>query len=123
MHTGGVFECSICHWSERYHGHGMLKLDQVSFGDQLTIFVGSSISFARAVTFNEDAYVMRDPFVPWAQNAFVFLGAACSICLKPVCVNCSVFYAKRFCIVCASDRLRHFPVEVQKKIQQLTKTK
>lgn len=102
---GGVFECAICHWSESYHGHG------------------SNISFARAIVFNEDAYVMRDPFTPWAHNAFVFLGAPCSMCQKLICVNCSVFYAKRFCSGCATENLQHFPVEVQKKIQQLTTIK
>jgi len=98
---GGLFQCALCQWSERYHGHG------------------TSVPFARAVVFSEDAYVMRDPFVPYAANAYVFLGAPCSLCQKLVCAHCSVFYARRFCALCSLERLEHFPVQVQKKIQQL----
>ena len=98
---GGQFVCSCCGWSERYHGHG------------------ASVPFARGIVFNEDAYVMRDPFVPYGQNLYFFLGAACSSCHQLVCTNCSLFYAKRFCGRCAGRDIQHFPVEIQKKIRDL----
>ena len=102
---GGQFNCALCGWSERYHGHG------------------TSLPFARGIVFNEDAYAMRDPFVPYGQNLYFFLGAPCSGCQRLVCTNCSLFYSKRFCKECASKNVQHFPVEVQKKIRELRTNK
>jgi len=102
---GGQFQCALCGWSERYHGHG------------------TSLPFARGINFNEDAYVMRDPFVPYGQNLYFFLGAPCSGCQRLVCANCSLFYSKRFCGECANKNVQHFPVEVQKKIHELKTNK
>ena len=117
---GGQFTCALCHWSERYHGRG------------------SSVPFARGVIFHEDAYVMRDPFVPYGQNLYVFLGkppfnlitikgyvfnhflnlgANCSVCSRTCCQQCSLYYTKRFCNKCAQENVDQFPVEVQKKIR------
>ena len=98
---GGLFKCSLCSFSERYHGHG------------------ASVPFARGINFSEDAYVMRDPFTTFAPNAFLFLGAPCSLCNLPVCVDCSIFYTKRFCSPCANHHLQQFPVEVQKRIRHM----
>lgn len=98
---GGRFLCALCGWSELYHAHG------------------TSLPFARGIVFNEDAYAMRDPFVPYGPNLYLFIGAPCSVCQRLVCVNCSIFYAKRFCRECATSNVEHFPVEVQKKIREL----
>lgn len=99
---GGLFQCYLCGMAERYHGHGF------------------SVPFARAIVFNEDAYVMRDPFTPYAANAFLCLGAPCSLCSQLVCLSCSLFYSKRFCSPCGQQHVKQFPVEVQKKIRELT---
>ena len=98
---GGVFKCCMCSLTERYHAHG------------------TRIPFARGIVFNEDAYVMRDPFTPYAQNAFLCLGGTCSLCSQLVCITCSIFYSKRFCATCAEQNIQHFPNEVQKKIREL----
>lgn len=102
---GGQFTCALCQFSERYHAHG------------------SSLPFARGVVFNEDAYAMRDPFVPYGKNLFMFLGAACSSCERLVCIQCSFFYAKRFCRECAVKHVHLFPAEVQKKVSELDANK
>ena len=105
VEEGGQFTCALCNWSERYHGKG------------------TSVPFARGVVFHEEAYVMRDPFVPYGQNLYVFLGAACSVCNRTCCQQCSLYYSKRFCNKCAQENVDHFPVEVQKKIRELDATK
>lgn len=98
---GGLFECRLCNLRERYHGSG------------------TSVPFARGIRFSEHAYVMRDPFTPYAANAYLFLGAECSSCRDLVCASCSVFYTKRFCRNCAQRDIAMFPIQVQKKIRDL----
>ena len=68
---------------------------------------------------------MLDPFSPRIAGKanFLLLGGICVICeekegrgaeagLAAVCLDCSVFYSKRFCIDCAAENIHHFPVEV-----------
>uniref|UniRef100_A0A915Q062 Cysteine-rich DPF motif domain-containing protein 1 n=1 Tax=Setaria digitata TaxID=48799 RepID=A0A915Q062_9BILA len=51
------------------------------------------------------------------------LGAICSVCGQPVCIaeNCSVFYTKTFCIVCATRGKAHFPKDLVKQIDAAQK--
>ncbi|ELR11555.1 uncharacterized protein ACA1_257550 [Acanthamoeba castellanii str. Neff] len=73
--------------------------------------------------FLEEAYVMRDPFPSpqqhQQQQAALFLGAKCSQCGDDVCQGkqCSLFYAKRFCMTCAAAHKPHFPPEIQKILE------
>lgn len=66
---------------------------------------------------------MRDPFVPYGQNLYIFLGAPCSCCQRLVCNQCSFFYAKRFCHECALKNIDFLPAEVKKKVCELDANK
>ena len=89
----------------------------------------------------EPSYLMLDPFSPRVAGKanFLLLGGICVVCeakeeeeegdgsgiaaeSASVCVDCSVFYSKRFCVDCAAENIRYFPVEVQAKIRRKTTT-
>ena len=96
------FQCSICGLCEMCH------------------YFGRSPPFVKkALEFTEDCYVMLDPFSPYnpkTANHFIVLGAECSVCHQTTCVECSIYFTKRFCIKCAQFNINEFPQEVQTKI-------
>lgn len=84
--------------------------------------------FAKKINFNEDSYVMRDPFSPppgqhsnkTNTEYFIVLGSHCFSCEKSVCKGpeCSYFYGRTLCLECASRRMQEFPLEVQSKVRK-----
>lgn len=97
---GGVFECSMCDLRETYH------------------YFGKNPPFVKQISFHDDAYIMKDPFKSQGELSFLFLGADCVACSKPVCQTCSIFYTKRFCLKCAKANIEEFPEGVQKIISK-----
>lgn len=96
--------------------------------NELCEFKGTHPPFARQIHFSEVCYVMKDPFSPApgphstkTNSEYVLvLGADCALCGRPVCkaLECSIFYAKTFCLKCAAGRIKEFPVEIQSKIRK-----
>ena len=72
------------------------------------------------VRFAEDSFVMRDPFSPREAGRahFLLIGGKCGKCKKTVCIECSIFYSKRFCYDCCSQYLSEFPPEIGTKVQK-----
>ena len=89
-------------------------------------YFGSSPPFVKkSLEFTEDCYVMLDPFTPYnpkSANSFIVLGAECSECRVTVCVECSVYFTRRFCINCAQYNINEFPSDVQSKIVKVAET-
>ncbi|KAJ8672976.1 hypothetical protein QAD02_004237 [Eretmocerus hayati] len=100
---GGVWKCCHCRLEEHYD------------------YKGNKPPFAKHLSFSEDCYIMKDPFSSLNRGEILILGGDCSICNRSVCLECSLFYAKRFCKACAFENSRYFPSEVQKKIHVLNK--
>ena len=102
------FQCSSCGLCEMCH------------------YFGSSPPFVKkSLEFTEDCYVMLDPFTPYnpkSANSFILLGAECSECRVTVCVECSVYFTRRFCINCAQYNINEFPSDVQSKIVKVAET-
>ena len=102
------FQCSSCGLCEMCH------------------YFGSSTPFVKkSLEFTEDCYVMLDPFTPYnpkSANSFIVLGAECSECRVTVCVECSVYFTRRFCINCAQYNINEFPSDVQSKIVKVAET-
>lgn len=100
---GGTFLCESCNLRETYH------------------YYGRRPSFHRGVTFQEDSYLMRDPFQSQATGSFLLLGSSCIVCDKVVCqaASCSIFYTARFCVACAKANLKEFPTEIQQRITKV----
>lgn len=96
--------------------------------NELCEFKGTHPPFARQINFSEECYVMKDPFSPApgphsnkTNSEYVLvLGADCALCGRAVCKanECSIFYAKTYCLTCASGRIKEFPVEIQSKIRK-----
>lgn len=101
--SGGIFTCSICGIEEFYH------------------YYGKTPPFSKNIMFAEDSYILKDPFSPPKLKEFLLLGSKCNSCQKCVCQyqSCSIFYSKRYCILCASANLAHFPKPVQEKIKKM----
>jgi len=100
-----LFCCAVCALEEKCH------------------YLGSKPKFVKnLVQFKEEAYLMIDPFSPceprMAKN-FLLLGADCSKCAQPVCLDCSIFYIRRFCVTCANFYCEEFPEEVRPRIRKL----
>ncbi|KAK2588176.1 hypothetical protein KPH14_004219 [Odynerus spinipes] len=93
-----MFTCSFCPLQEYFD------------------FKGSRPPFARHITYLEDCYVMKDPFDLTAKDVLV-IGGDCSICKKPVCLGCSVFFGKRFCQICATNNSDKLPSQVLSKLK------
>jgi len=75
----------------------------------------------RAV-FKDDSYVMVDPFQSRdlrTGTGFLLLGGNCGHCEHPVCIDCSVFYSRRYCVKCAEFYCNEFPAEMQPRIRKL----
>ena len=112
------FKCSSCHLNEVCH------------------FLGKTLpSHKKRVTFKEDTFVMRDPFTPrvvaahsanrspWSGCNLLVIGGFCTICQSSVCVDCSMFYTRRYCLDCAANHIREFPADVGAKIQKKLDTR
>jgi len=103
------FECGLCSLCE------------------LCQYYGTSPPFAaRGLQFTEPCYVMLDPFSPYnpkKSNNFLVLGADCSACSVTVCVDCSIFFTKTFCVQCAQFNINEFPADVQSRIVKIAEGK
>ena len=99
------FECRVC---------GLCEMCQ---------YYGTSPPFVRkGLEFSEPCYVMLDPFSPYnpkRANNFLVLGADCSGCSATVCVDCSIFFTKTFCVECAQFNINEFPLDVQNRIVKI----
>lgn len=103
------FKCQCCHLQEEYD------------------YFGKRPPFANQIKFNENCYVMKDPFSPAPEQEkatsceyFIALGADCAQCQRPICrgAECSFYYLKSYCLACAGGNLKRFPLEVQSKIRK-----
>ncbi|XP_062852074.1 cysteine-rich DPF motif domain-containing protein 1 [Trichomycterus rosablanca] len=92
----GQFTCELCELSTAY------------------TFYGKKPPNTPSIVLLEDCYGTSDPFRP-GKEKFLILGAKCSLCNKIVCVgtDCSLFYTKRFCLLCVREHLEQFPEEIQ----------
>jgi hypothetical protein len=103
------FSCGLCGLSEKCH------------------YLGKRPMFVKGlVEFKEDSYVLVDPFTPRETrlaNSFLLLGGLCAHCGKEVCLECSLFYARRYCNKCAEFYMSEFPKETQGKIAKMSSGK
>ena len=79
----------------------------------------------KSLEFSEDIYVMLDPFSPYSPksaNSFIVLGAECSECRTTVCVECSIYFTRRFCVNCAQYNINDFPSDVQSRIVKVAES-
>uniref|UniRef100_A0A8D8F3N0 Cysteine-rich DPF motif domain-containing protein 1 n=1 Tax=Culex pipiens TaxID=7175 RepID=A0A8D8F3N0_CULPI len=104
-----TFSCELCKWTESCS------------------YFGKQAPFVRNLKFEEDCYVMRDPFCPppsvkqsSSVEYFIVIGANCRICSRVVCKNleCSFFYANTFCRQCSLSNVTKFPLEIQSRIKK-----
>jgi len=103
------FQCKVCGLEEMCHYYG----NKPKFTKNL-------------VEFKEDAYVMVDPFSAQERRFgtnFLQLGGNCAHCKISVCVECSIFYSRRFCLTCSLFYCNEFPSEVQTRINKLAATR
>lgn len=101
-----TFVCKICNFSILTESEGRTKKFQVEF--------------------TEKCYIIKDPFAPHLQtskfsceNALV-IGSECRHCGFAVCSICSLFYKRTQCIDCANKLLQSYPVEIRKKIKNMS---
>lgn len=97
------FKCSVCGLNEICH------------------YYGRKPAFARGqIEYVEDTFVMMDPFCPREKGKpnFLTVGGKCRHCGNDVCLDCSIFYAKRICRDCALLHFDEFPNEVQAKLKK-----
>ncbi|XP_017790802.1 PREDICTED: cysteine-rich DPF motif domain-containing protein 1, partial [Habropoda laboriosa] len=99
--TTGLFRCSYCLLEERFD------------------FKGIKPPFARQLNYLEECYVMKDPFSLPNKGEVLVLGADCQFCKKPVCLGCSVYFGRRFCVKCASNNIQNLPSQLHPKIKSL----
>lgn len=99
--TMEVFRCSYCPLEERFD------------------FKGTKPPFARQLTYSEECYIMKDPFSLPNRGEVLVLGADCTFCEKPVCLGCSIYFGKRFCLNCASSNIQNLPSQLHSKINNL----
>lgn len=96
------FSCSICGISEKCH------------------YLGTKPPFCKAfIEFEEECFVIIDPFTPRQSRTasnFLVIGGVCSHCKEEVCVECSIYFTKRFCMKCSEFNINEFPKEIQGKI-------
>jgi len=99
------FQCELC---------GLCEMCQ---------YKGRDPPFVRnLLQFSESCYVMVDPFSPRQAkfgNNFLVLGGECDICHVTVCVDCSLYFTKRYCVKCAQFNINEFPKDVQSRIVRL----
>lgn len=98
-----------------------------SCGMQETVdYFGKAPPFVRNIEFEEDSFVMKDPFTgPPSKHGtrsfteyFLVLGSNCSLCKEIVCKDCSLFYKSSFCYPCAQIEVLKFPLEIRSKIRK-----
>lgn len=99
----GTFACSYCSLKERFD------------------FKGAKPPFARQLTYLEECYIMKDPFSLPNKGEVLVLGADCNFCNKPVCLGCSIYFGKRFCLKCVPNNINHLPSQLHPKIKSLIK--
>nr|KAF6398894.1 cysteine rich DPF motif domain containing 1 [Molossus molossus] len=97
----GVFECQLCALAAPYS------------------YVGQKPPDTQSVILLEESYVMKDPFTP-DKAGFLILGSRCSVCSRLVCVGpeCSLFYARRFCLPCVQENIQAFPREIRQDLEK-----
>lgn len=97
------FQCALCDFKEKAH------------------YKGTNPPFSRNIVLKYPSYVMKDPFSPPGKGEILVLGADCSRCERPVCINkeCSMFFKKTFCLDCARTSIEIFPVEIKNKVVQV----
>ncbi|VVC33093.1 Cysteine-rich domain, DPF-motif [Cinara cedri] len=96
-----IFQCKNCRMTEQYD----------CFGDH--------VLFNRNVRTKVDCYLAKDPFSSRNKRQFLILGSVCSVCDIDVCIKpeCSIFFSKIFCSVCARKNITDFPLCIQEKIK------
>ena len=99
---GGTWKCYVCNLEEHYD------------------YKGNKPNFAKHLSFLEDCYIMKDPFSSPNKGEILILGADCTICKSSVCMDCSIFYTKRFCKICALHNVQHFPDKLKNKISSFS---
>ncbi|XP_068134319.1 cysteine-rich DPF motif domain-containing protein 1 isoform X2 [Hyperolius riggenbachi] len=97
----GIFECGLCGLSVPY------------------TYFGQKPPSTQSVILLEECFIMMDPFTP-DKDKFLVLGSPCSVCKRTVCVgtDCSLFYAKRFCLPCVTENKGEFPPEIQQDLEK-----
>ncbi|XP_004713982.1 cysteine-rich DPF motif domain-containing protein 1 [Echinops telfairi] len=97
----GVFECHLCALSAPYS------------------YVGQKPPNTWSVFLLEESYVLKDPFTA-NKDKFLVLGSRCNVCSRLVCMGpeCSVFYAKRFCLPCVWENIVAFPQEIRQDVEK-----
>ena len=99
------FQCALC---------GLCEMCQ---------YKGTAPPFVKnLLEFTESCYVMVDPFTARQSrfgNNFLVLGGECDSCHVTVCVECSIYFTKRFCVKCAQFNINEFPKDVQSRIVKL----
>ncbi|CAL7951044.1 unnamed protein product [Xylocopa violacea] len=99
--TTGVFKCSYCSLEERFD------------------FKGIKPPFARQLNYLEECYIMKDPFSLPNKGEVLVLGSDCNFCKRPVCLGCSIYFGKRFCLKCASIHVQNLPSQLHSKIKNM----
>lgn len=99
------FKCFVCGIDEKAH------------------YKGTHPPFSRNIVLKYPSYIMKDPFSPPGKGEILVIGADCTICGKAVCINkeCSLFYVKTFCLICANNAIETFPIEIKSKLVKLKK--
>lgn len=100
--TKPKFQCIECNLMESYE------------------YFGTEPPFVTYLTFNEPCYVLKDPFSAPQYKQIIILGSNCSKCSRPVCksTQCSIYFAKTFCLRCAQETIESFPEHIQNKLQK-----
>ncbi|KAJ6637976.1 Cysteine-rich DPF motif domain-containing protein 1, partial [Pseudolycoriella hygida] len=90
-------------------------------------YFGKQPPFANKIKFNENCYIMKDPFTAAPEHAkttnseyFIALGTICTRCDRQICrgADCSFYYLKTYCLQCAVNNVSLYPLEVQSKIKK-----
>lgn len=93
---------------------------------QICDYYGNHPPFAPTNKFSEDCFIKKDPFEPHPGSSkpsaeyLLVLGANCDRCGQPTCrsPNCSVYYRKTVCLMCAQLVIKEYPIEIQTKIKK-----
>ncbi|NXE40179.1 CDPF1 protein, partial [Ptilorrhoa leucosticta] len=108
VQTAGEFKCELCELSALYTYYGQMPPN-------------SRLFFYRLF---EEACVIKDPFTP-DKDKFLIAGSHCRLCSRAVCVvmlfflhDCSLFSSKTFCLPCAKENLKAFPLEIQEDMDK-----
>lgn len=97
------FVCSICDLVAPYEHFSNLPPKRAS----------------KKIKFREECYSVMDPFRPPNQRLPLVVGGKCSECERDVCMACSLYYSRRFCVKCVRKYREEFPKELSKEIGKL----